>query len=138
MSNSFQGIKSAKLAIFHLALLIPCKEFDFFVPRNLHLKCFEYAITRICQKCASVFSKSYIQDFLKRTNLAFSFLFLKDRFCIQFFDLRQRPRTSLQCFALYKLCFKAKHCRDVLGRFLRTKNQIENPSLSKVRISKLY
>ena len=52
---------------------------------------------------------------------------LQDRFCIQFFVLRQRPRTSLQCFALYKLCSKAKHCRDVLGRCLRTKNKIETP-----------
>ena len=55
---------------------------------------------------------------------------LKDWFCILFFVLRQRPRTSLQCFALYKLCSKSKHCRDVLGRCLRTKNKIENPSLT--------
>ena len=54
---------------------------------------------------------------------------LKEGFSIQFFSLRQPPRTSLQCFALYKLCSKAKHCIDVLGRCLRTKNQIENPSL---------
>ena len=47
---------------------------------------------------------------------------LKDRFCIYLFVLRQGPRTSLQCFALYKLCSKAKHCRDVLGRCLRMKS----------------
>ena len=39
-----------------------------------------------------------------------------------------RPRTSLQCFDLYTLCSKAKHCRDVLGR----KSQIENPSLRQI------
>ena len=55
---------------------------------------------------------------------------LKDRFCIQFFVLRQRPRTSLQCFALEHSCPKAKHCRDVLGRCLRTKDQIQNRSLT--------
>ena len=55
---------------------------------------------------------------------------LKDRFCIQFFVLRQRPRTSLQCFALEHSLYKAKHCRDVLGRCLRTKNQIQNRSLN--------
>ena len=53
---------------------------------------------------------------------------LKDSFCTLFFVLRQRPRTSLQCFALYKRCSKAKCCRDVLGRCLRTKNKIEKPS----------
>ena len=47
---------------------------------------------------------------------------LKDRFCIKLLVLRQHPRTSLQCFALYKLCSRAKQCRDVLGRCLRTKN----------------
>ena len=54
---------------------------------------------------------------------------LKEGACTLFFVLRQRPRTSLQCFALYKQCSKAKHCRHVLGRCLRTKNKIENPSL---------
>ena len=46
-----------------------------------------------------------------------------------FFVLRQRPRTSLQCFALEHSLYKAKHCRDVLGRCLRTKNKIQNQSL---------
>ena len=56
---------------------------------------------------------------------------LKEGFSIQFFVLRQRPRTSLQCFALEHSLYKAKHCRDVLGRCLRTKNQIQNRSLRK-------
>ena len=38
-----------------------------------------------------------------------------------FFVLRQRPRTSLQCFALEHSLYKAKHCRDVLGRKTRYK-----------------
>ena len=41
---------------------------------------------------------------------------LKDRICILFFRPRTRPKTFLQCFALYFLCSKAKHCRNVLGR----------------------
>ena len=42
-------------------------------------------------------------------------VYLKDRFCIKFFRPRADPRTFLQCFALYTLCSKAKHCRNVLG-----------------------
>ena len=58
------------------------------------------------------------------------FLRLKEGFSIQFFVLRQRPRTSLQCFALEHSLYKAKHYRDILGRCLRTKNQIQNRSFS--------
>ena len=54
------------------------------------------------------------------------FDFLKDRICILFF----RPRTFLQCFALYFLCSKAKHCRNVLGRVLGQKNKLHPLSLS--------
>ena len=46
---------------------------------------------------------------------------LKDRFCIQFFRPRMRPRTYLQCFALDSHCSKAKHCRNVLGCVLGQK-----------------
>ena len=34
---------------------------------------------------------------------------LKEGFSILFFVLRQRPRTSLQCFALENSLYKAKH-----------------------------
>ena len=54
----------------------------------------------------------------------------KEGFSILFFVLRQRPRTSLQHFALEHRLYKAKHCRDVLGRCLRTKNKIQNQSFS--------
>ena len=54
---------------------------------------------------------------------------LKDRFCIQFFRPKTCPRTFLQCFALDSCFTKAKHRRDVLGRVLGRKNQIQNPSL---------
>ena len=46
---------------------------------------------------------------------------LKEGFCIQFFVLRQCPRTSLQCFAIGHSLSKVKHCRDVLGQKTRYK-----------------
>ena len=52
----------------------------------------------------------------------------KDQICILFFHSRMRPRTFLQCFALYFLCSKAKHCRNVLGQVLGQKNKIQCPS----------
>ena len=64
---------------------------------------------------------------------------LKDWFCILFFVLRQRPRTSLQCFSLEHSLYKAKQCRDVLGRCLRTKNYLQKLSLRPFfPISRLY
>ena len=48
---------------------------------------------------------------------------LKEGFSILFFVLRQRPRISLQCLALEHSLYKAKHCRDILGRCLRTKTR---------------
>jgi hypothetical protein len=60
-SKSMQGIKSAKLEITNLALLIPCMEFEFgFFPKYLHLKCFECSISKLFQNCVSVSSKSRI------------------------------------------------------------------------------
>ena len=53
---------------------------------------------------------------------------LKEGACILFFRPRTRPKISLQCFALYFLCSKAKHCRNVLGRVLRRKNKIQKLS----------
>jgi hypothetical protein len=53
----------------------------------------------------------------------------KDRACSLFFCPRTRPKTFLQCFALYFLCSKAKHCRNVLGRVLGRKNKLHAPSL---------
>ena len=60
---------------------------------------------------------------------------LKDRFCIQFFRPRTHPRTFLQCFALDSHCSKAKHCRNVLGRVLGRKNQIQNQSFSMLTLN---
>ena len=37
-----------------------------------------------------------------------------------FFRPRTRPKTFLQCFALEQRKCKAKHCRNVLGRVLRS------------------
>ena len=53
---------------------------------------------------------------------------LKEGACILFFRPRTRPKISLQCFALYFLCSKAKHCRNVLGRVLGRKNKIQKLS----------
>ena len=43
LQKKSKGIKSAKLAIFMVALLKPCTKFEFFVVKNLHLKCYEFA-----------------------------------------------------------------------------------------------
>ena len=61
----------------------------------------------------------------------------KDRFCILFFCPKTHPRTFLQCFALYFLCSKAKHCRNVLGRVLGRKNKLHAPSFSIVFVKNL-
>ena len=50
---------------------------------------------------------------------------LKDSFCILFFLPRTRPKTFLQCFALEQRKYKAKLCRNVLGR----KNKVQKLSL---------
>ena len=57
---------------------------------------------------------------------------LKDSFCILFFLPRTRPKTFLQCFALEQRKYKAKHCRDILGRVLGRKNKIHAPSFKAI------
>ena len=54
---------------------------------------------------------------------------LKDRACSLFFRPRTGPKTILQCFALEQRKYKAKHCRNVLGRVLGRKNKIQIRSL---------
>ena len=41
---------------------------------------------------------------------------LKEGHCILFFRLRTRPKTFRQCFAIEQRKYKAKHCRNVIGR----------------------
>ena len=53
---------------------------------------------------------------------------LKEGFYTSFFCPRTHPKTSLQCFALEQQESKAKHCRDVLGRVLGRKNNVQNLS----------
>ena len=45
---------------------------------------------------------------------------------------RTCPKTLLQCFALEERKYKAKHCRNVLGRVLWRKNKIQIQSFSLV------
>ena len=45
-----------------------------------------------------------------------------------FFWPRMRPKTFLQYFALEQRKYKAKHCRNVLGRVLGQKNKLHAPS----------
>ena len=46
------------------------------------------------------------------------------------FRPRSRPKTFLQCFALEQRKYKAKHCRNVLGRVLGQKNKLHAPSFN--------
>ena len=64
------------------------------------------------------------------TNNNFDGSKLKEGACSLFFRPRTRPKTFLQCFALYFLCSKAKHCRNVLGRVLGRKNKLHALSFS--------
>ena len=52
-----------------------------------------------------------------------------------FFCPRTRLKTFMQCFALYFLCSKAKHCRNVLGRVLGRKNELHALSLNHVDVT---
>ena len=82
-SNSMDGIKSAKLAISDLALLIPCMEFKLFCPKITSLevfwKCHYYTFSKFClsffqiKDLGQFRSKSAFSQ--KDTYLAFSFLF---------------------------------------------------------------
>ena len=63
------------------------------------------------------FLKSVIGFWKASNNMAHCILFL-------------RPKTFLQRFAFEQRKYKAKHCRNVLGRTLGRKNQIQNRSFS--------
>ena len=52
----------------------------------------------------------------------------KEGHCILFFRPRTRTKTFLQYFALEQRKYKAKHCRNVLGRVLGQKNKLHAPS----------
>jgi hypothetical protein len=59
---------------------------------------------------------------------------LKEGACSLFFCPRTRPKTFLQCFALEQRKYKAKHCRNVLGRVLGRKNKLHALSFSVVQL----
>ena len=44
----------------------------------------------------------------------------------------------MQCFALYFLCSKAKHCRNVLGRVLGQKIRYNAPPLVLVKALQMF
>ena len=59
------------------------------------------------------------------TMAKFAKMLFKNKKIESYFLSWTRPKTNLQCFALEQRRYKAKHCRNVLGRILGRKNKIQ-------------